>query len=375
MKLLIPFSRKTDIDYYLHRQYNRFVHVLGVGIQRIAQEHAQTIAQANLKAGKEISHSLDKGFHSIQQSQAAIETALIDQNHILQSGFNELEITLSDGFDKTAKGLNEVANRVDNVGKLLIESHEQLYKGLAGIKAAVDMGMMSLVSQFELQREEIQQGFHLLTNLLENAKKTEARERYLDGVQAFETYLKHPDEPQFLTDARDYLLQSIEAFRGNPFAHLYLGHMYEEASLYFDLSKAKDHYLRCATYAKGLENKGLASVGYFMASWVAYVEGGIDDAIAWGKAALEMDADRIPEVYYNLAKFHAYRGEAETSLDYLDYAIQHFDPIYSLKAQFDPDFGGMREELTTYFHRIRDRKAQELDKRLTAFGITEKGLE
>ena len=237
------------------------------------------------------------------------------------------------------------------------------------------MGMMSLVSQFELQREEIQQGFHLLTDLLENAKKTEARERYLDGTQAFDTYLKHPDEPQFLTDARDYLLQSIEAFRGNPFAHLYLGHIYEEASLYFDLNQAKAHYLRCATYAKGLENKGLASVGYFMASWVAYVEGEVEDAITWGKAAIDMDPERIPEVYYNLAKFHAYRGEATAAIEYLDHAIQRFDPIYSVKAQFDPDFETMKEELKVYFYRIRDRKAVELQEQLMAFGITEKGLE
>ena len=375
MKLLIPFSRKNDMDYYVHRQYNRFLHVLGSGIQRVAQEHAHTIAKANLKAGKEISHSLEKGFQQVQQSQRAIEATLIDQNHILVNGFNELEITLSKGFQQTAQGLNEIATRVDNLGNVIIESQERLSHGLAGIKASIDMGMMSLVSQFELQREEIKQGFNLLADLLENAKKTEARERYNDGVHAFETYLKHPDEPQFLTDARDYLLQSTDAFRGNPFAHLYLGHIYEEASLFFDLEKAKEHYTLCATYAKGLDNKGLSSVGYFVASWMSYVLGDLDSAISLGKSAIDMDPNRIPEVHYNLAKYHAYLGEPGPSLRYLDHAIQQFDPLYSLKAKFDPDFEGIRAELSNYFLRIRDQEAQQLKEKLSIFGLQQKGLE
>ncbi|MEM6633625.1 MAG: hypothetical protein AAF694_28385 [Bacteroidota bacterium] len=370
MKLLIPYSRKKNLDYYVHKQYNRFLHVLGVGIQRVAEEHARTIAEANLKAGREIRHSLDKGFQQVEASQRAIESTLIQQNDILETGFNNLEIRLYKGFEQNAKGLNEVANRVDNLGQVIIESGDKLFLGLSGVKASVDMGMMSLLSQFELQRKEMKQGFELLADLLENSQKTQARERYKDGLHSFETYLKHPDEPQFLTDARAYFLKSIEGFRGNPFAHLYLGHIYEEAALYYDLEKAQEHYMLCATYAKGMENNGLACVGYFMASWMAYVRGEIDAALSLGKNAIQMDADRIPEVYYNMAKFHAYAGQAEPAMQYLATAIDRFDPLYSLKADQDQDFQGIREELSSFFTQLRDRAAKRWEEKLGTFGLT-----
>ena len=344
-----------------------------MGIQRVAEEHARTIAEANLKAGREIRQSLDKGFQQVEASQRAIESTLIQQNEIIETGFNTLDVRLKEGFEQNARGLNEVSSRIDNLGQVVIESGDKLFLGLSGVKASVDMGMMSLLSQFELQRKEMKQGFELLADLLENSQKTQARERYKDGLQAFETYLKHPDEPQFLTDARAYFLKSIEGFRGNPFAHLYLGHIYEEASLYYDLEKAQEHYLLCATYAKGMENKGLACVGYFMASWMAYVRGEIDSALTWGKAAIDMDAERIPEVYYNMAKFYAHNGEAGPAIQYLETAIDRFDPLYSLKADQDEDFQGIRKELTAFFTRLRDKAASRWAERLGKLGLTSGG--
>ncbi len=88
-----------------------------------------------------------------------------------------------------------------------------------------------------------------------------------------------------------------------------------------------------------------------------------------------MSPNRIPEVYYNLAKYYAYLGEAEQSLGYLDHSIQQFDPLYSLKAEFDPDFEEIREELSAYFLRIRDQEAQQLKQKLSIFGLQQKGLE
>jgi len=367
--LPIPYARSSGLDYYVHKQYNRFLQTLDTSIARVSEKHARIIAQANLRAGETISSSLDTGFQQVQASQKAIESALIDQNAILETGFNTLEVSLDRGFAQTALGLNEVANRVDNLGQVIIASEEKLSLGLAGLKASVDMGMMGLVSQFELQRKEMRQGFDLLADLLENAQKTEARERYRDGLHAFEMYIKHPDEPQFLTDARDYLFKSIEIFRGNPFGHLYLGHIYEEASVFFNLGKAQEHYHLCATYATGLDNRGLACVGYFMAAWMAFVLGEVDRAIRWGKAAIDMDAERIPENYYNLAKYYAYRGEAEESLKYLDKAVTAFDPLYTLKAECDTDFHPIREALTDFFVQLRNREAASLALKLREFGL------
>lgn len=372
MKILAPFSlspKNPANDYYLHRQQHRFLHAFGLGIQQLSENHARTIAQANLQAGREISKSLDKGFSAVRQGQVEIHTALVDQTQIIQKGFDSVEYALTSGFDQVSTGLNEVAGRVENLGEVLVETGDRLFAGLAGIKAAVDMGMVNVITQFELQRSEIRAGFDQLSDLLENNRKTEARERYRDGAAEYERYLQHPDEPQFLTDSMEYLQESARIYRGNPFCHLYLGHIYQEPAQYYDLEKARDHYRLCATYAKGLQNDRLAALGYFLASWVSYVMGEVQEAIQLGEQSIAFDTDQIPENYYNLAKYHAYTGAAEQALNYLDTAVQRFDPLYTLKANLDPDFEAIQAQLNDYFLRIRDQEAQIFDEQLAAFGI------
>ncbi len=372
MKILAPFSRPkqdTEAAYLLHRQQHRFLNILGSGIQQLTQEHAQTIAKANLQAGKEISKSLDQGFQEVRKGQIQIHDALVDQTQVIQSGFDAVEFRLAAGFDQVAGGLNEVANRVDQVGAVIVETGERLFTGLAGIKASVDMGMVNVITQFELQRQEIQTGFEQLSDLLENNRKTEAQERYRDGATEYERYLQHPDEPQFLVDSLEYLQESVRIYRGNPFCHLYLGHIYQEPAQYFDLEKAQEHYRLCATYAKGLHNEMLAALGYFLAAWISYVRGDHREAIRLGEQSLEFDKEKIPENYYNLAKYHARAGNEDQSIEYLNTAIQQFDPFYSLKANMDADFEALRERLNSYFSKIRDEEAHLLAHKLSAFGI------
>ena len=372
MKLPIPFSitrNKSETAYFEHRQLNRFLNVLGVGIKQVAEDHARTIAEANRAAGKEISQTLKKGFDQVEEGQQAIHHALVDQTEVIFEGFQAVEHQLETGFEQTTRGLQEVAGRIDNVGEVVIETGEKLFHGLAGLKAAVDMGMMNIVSQFELQRTEIQQGFDLLADLLENNRKTEARERYRDGLEAYEKYLQHPDEPQFLKDARDYMLQSVEIYRGNPFCHLYLGHIYQEAAGLYDLDRSLEHFKLCATYAKGIPNASLTAVGYFLAAWTAYVKHDLDQAISLGKQSLEYNPSGIPENYYNLAKYHACKDLSQEALNFLDHAIKKFDPYYALKANLDSDFEGMKAELEAYFVQIREEEAETWKRRIQQLGL------
>lgn len=371
MKVLVPFSisRSSNVDYYAHRQYNRFLNVLGVGIQKVAREHAETIAKANLKAGREISRTLQDGFQGVQEQQAQIHNALLDQTQVIQQGMEAIEISIDEGFDKVALGLNEVAGRVDQVSNVVIQTGEKLSQGLAGLKSSMDMGMMNIVSQFELQRTEIKEGFDLLTNILENNRKTEARERYRDGKEAYDKYLQHPDEPQFLTDALEYLKESVGIYRGNAFCHLYLGHIYQEPAKYYDLNRSLEHYKLCATYAKGMPNDGLAALGYFMAGWISYVLEDVEGAIELSEKALEFDQVGLPENYYNLAKFFACNKQEEKAIQYLDIAVRKFDPMYTLKASIDEDFSHVQEALDDYFIQIRDEEAKALEKSLHNFGV------
>lgn len=373
MKLIKPFSRKRSSpsvdDYYQHRQWLRFLNVLGIGIQRIAEEQTTRIIEANREIGNKLDHTLKKGFHDVQEGQKEIHHALVDQTEVIREGLIGVEIRLVDGFDQVSSGLSEVADRVDNVGEAVITTGDKVVKGLLGIRASVDMGMMNIVSQFELQRAEIQDGFEKLTDILENNRKTEARERYRDGKLEYERYLLHPDEPQFLTDAYDYLQESIKIYRGNPFCHLYLGHIYQEPAHYFDLEKALEHYQLCATYAKGIPNAPLAALGYFMAAWISYVSGDLESAIASGEKALEFDPNGIPENYFNLAKFYARKKDAKSALERLDTAVNKFDATYTVKADMDDDFQEIRPDLDAYFEQIRDHAAKSWEEMMKKLGL------
>ncbi len=372
MKLIIPFSlidHKNESDYFQHRLIRRFLYQMGDGIRLVAMDHARTIAKAQMKAGKEISHSINEGFSSIEQHQRNIHHALIDQNQILRVGFDSLELSLEKGFERTEHQLEGVSTRLDHVRDTILVTQDRLEQGLTNLKASLDMGMMNIVSQFELQRNEIKKGFDLLSHILENQQKIAAQERFLDGKKAYETYLKHPEELTFLLDAEEYLQKSLTHYKGNPFCHLYLGHIYQEPTRLFNLDRAFDHYKLSAIYAKGIPNPDLAALGYFMASWIAFINHQVSTAIELGEYALAFDAENIPEIYFNLAKFHAFSSQAERAIHYLDIAIHRFDPLYSLKADQDSDFNTVRNELTSYFKRIRDNAAVHWRKRLHRLGV------
>ncbi|MEM7656890.1 MAG: hypothetical protein AAF399_12230 [Bacteroidota bacterium] len=375
MKLLKPFSllrsqKDPEATYAKHRFWIRFLHVAGAGVQRVADEHARRIIAANQAIGEKLDLRLKDGFEEVNEYQREIHHALIDQTQVVKRGFDAVEFRLEEGFEQTASALSEVADRVDNVGSALLATGDKLSQGIRGLNASLDMGMMNILSQFELQRGEIQEGFDKLTGLLENSRKTEAEERYRDGKQDYERYLQLPDEPQFLTDAYDYLQESVRIYRGNPFCHLYLGHIYQEPAQYFDLDKSLEHYQLCATYAKGIPNKSLAALGYFMAAWIAFAKGELETAIQHGEAAKEYDPDGIPENYYNLAKFYAVRANPTSALYHLETVIRQYDPRYSLKADSDEDFTPIRPELDAFFERLREEAANDWEQKMKPYQST-----
>ena len=382
MNLPIPYSppqKKEDLspkeelspaeDYFRYRVKNRFLRVMGLGIKKVSDEHARKIAEVNLRVGKALNDTLIKGFEGVQKHQVEIHGALIDQTQVIQSGFDQVEVAIYAGAKQVSAELNHISQEIEGVNEALLATGERLAQGISGLKAAVDMGMVSIVSQFELQREALQEGFLQLSNLMENQHKTAAQERYLDGKLAYEQFLAYPDEPQFLTDALDYFQQSITAYRGNPYCHLYLGHIYHEAAAYYDLALAKEHYGLCATYAKGTHNKSLAALGYFLAAWIAFVSGEAEDALTLGLQSIEYDPTGLPEAWYNVAKYYAAKEETESALYYLDYAVRHFDPLYTLKASLDLDFVPIKAALDTYFLQIRDEEADLLAEKMRNFGL------
>ena len=366
-RISAPYSiMNTEIDYHTHSQYNSYINSLGQGISKASQKHADRIAKSNIQAAKHIQN----GLNDISYQQARVHEALIDQTNVVQSGLNSIEVNLERGFDGVNQNLHRVNQGLNQINENIIVTEQTLRNGLTALKSSFDMGMMNIVSQFELQRAEITRGFNQLVDVLKNSRKTEANERYNDGKNEFEKYLQFPEEIQFLTDALEYLKKSIEIYKGNPFCHLYLGHIYKTPTQYYNLELSLKHYKLCATYAKGTQNKELAALGYFLAGWIAYVSKDLDNAIQLAELSLKFDDQGIPENYYNLAKYYACKKNTEKSLLNLDYIVKKFDPLYIIKANIDEDFTkNIKEELESYFSEIRNTEAKKLEKKLNNFGL------
>ena len=65
MKILKPFSitpqkKPADMEYFRHRQAMRFLNVLGMGIQRVADDHAQKIIDSQKEIGHKPRHYLER---------------------------------------------------------------------------------------------------------------------------------------------------------------------------------------------------------------------------------------------------------------------------------------------------------------------------
>lgn len=369
-RLLAPFTApaKPNRDaYFQHRFWGRLVWEAGMGLRRIADDHAQKIVASHQMLGHQIDKRLAAEFEDVKTYQREIHSALIDQTQVMALGFDRVSTRLEVGFDQVNENLGTVADRVDQVGGAVLATGDRLQQGIKGLSATMDMGMTGIMTQIELQRSEMQAGLAQIADILRNSRKTEAKERCEDGIADYERYLQHPDEPAFLEDALAYLKESASIYRGNPYTHLYLGHVFHEAGQFYDLEEAFKHYNACATYAKGLNNRSLAGMGYFMAAWIAYVKGDLDEAIHLGELSEAYDPDGLPENLYNLAKYFARKGDSQQALRYLHTVIDRFDPQYALKANVDADFEPISGELSAFFVKLKEETAQAWAHRIHAY--------
>lgn len=370
--ILIPYTppkeeTESEKSYLLHRLRRRFAPDES-GFLLFSAEQVAKLAKVNLKAAARINQTLEQGFDKVDKGQIRIHEALLNQTDIIQDGFDRVALAIDEQREQLAADA-EALREEERASRASINNQTAVIaNGFAHLASSVDMGMSGLLTQFELQRTEMQEGLSRISTILANQHKTTAQERFLDGQTAYGQYLRHPDEPRLLLDAESYLQASIESWRGNPFAHLYLGHIYHEAGPVHDLQKAQTHYLDCATYAKGIDNRALAAQAYMMAGWLAYVRRLPARAVELGKLAVEYDPEGLPEAYFNLGKYLAHLGKAEEAIAQLDIAIRSFDPLYSLKASLDEDYKALGDVLGDYFQQLKAEEHAHWDARLSAFG-------
>lgn len=356
------YSLKDNIPYGQHAQNNRYIAEMSRQGTNASKSGAKIIAMAQTKSEKMMSDSIYQANKAQEQRLFEIKSTIGDQTRVL-------DMRMKDSFSEVTNELQHISMGMSGVKESVLLVGEGLHNLISEFKADFDMGMTSILSQFELQRAELKEGIENLVNTLKNRRKIEAYELFNDAKIEFEKFLQFPEEKQFLNDTLEYLNKSIDIYKGNPYAYLYLGHAYKEHSANIDPILSLENYKTCATYAKGIQDDNLTAFGYFLAGWMSYVSNNVKQAIELTLLSLQYDKQSYPEAYYNLAKYYAFRGDAKNSLKYLDIAIKKFDAHYSNKPSFDSDFKEINTELSNYFEDIRNAERNELDSRLRMFNL------
>lgn len=389
-----PYSiMNKQIDYFTHSQINSYLSTHGNAIIKASNKDTENllkndrriagdITRSNIDAANMVSSQFQQGFGELNSS-------IINQTNIISQGLedvnlgiNNLGYAVNSGFNNLTVQLYETGNQISNtivesakqttnaLTNAMIETTQIICGSLAEMKSSFDMGMMNIVNQFELQRNEMKEGFDKLANILENSRKTEAQERFRDGKNEFEAYLKYQEETVLLQDALNYLKQSIEIYNGNPFSHYYLGMIYlQPRENFYNPEKAKEHFLNAVAYSKRIENNAFTSLSYFNASWVSYILQDVNEAIKLGELSKQFDANKIPENWYNLGKYYAYQNNSNKALEHLDVAVKRFDPAYTVKANIDLDYLHIKNDLFGYFLNIKNQEATILKNKMQNFGI------
>lgn len=270
----------------------------------------------------------------------------------------------ADFLAKTITGGAEMVSLdIQNLTQAVEYGLDQVTDGIAGLRADFDIAMGQVISQFEMMRSEMRDGFDRMINILENRRKTEAQEHFRDAMEFYRDGCRFADKPQWFDDALKHFLVSVEQYERNPLSHMHIGHIYHYQKKHQNFEKALHHYHLCYTYGEADEKDySVAAQGYFYAGWLcAAVFNNLEEAITSMEKALRLDS-KLGEACYLLAKFHGVREDAKLVVKYLERAIVDFDRDYCIKASGDADFDKVRDAVNDLLVRLKEKAKDHLEK-------------
>jgi len=135
-----------------------------------------------------------------------------------------------------------------------------------------------------------------------------------------------------------------------------------------DLAAAEKAFLLSAKYAESRTQA--VAMGYRCASWAAYSQGNLEDAINHSRKAVQYNP-KLAEAHFQLAKAYIHMGRSEEAVRPLRHAIC-LDVIYAVKSTIDPDFQRHQETVGQIFASIRKELREESDRFDHRFALAER---
>jgi tetratricopeptide (TPR) repeat protein len=239
--------------------------------------------------------------------------------------------------DRIAEGIDRVSFGV-----------ERVTDALESLQSAFEWGFDELIWQVEQQRVLLQQILEVLQKPLDTqAKELKARadEAYRNG---------------WFDDALSDFLESEKKNRYDFTIHQSLGNIYLFEKK--DPEKALRYYEKAAKYARP-KSAYHASLALLHIALIKYLYGDYTGACQATSEAIAL-TPLLFEAHYQHAQYCVNLGEFDEALDHIEKAVGG-DRYYSAKVYSEKDFDVMREQYTSLFTKIRDRKRSEAEDMLS----------
>ncbi len=340
--ILKPFSNDLGISYKKFQQQNYFILINNNSLKKV-----------NIKGINKISSSNNREF---------IE---LSDNDIISRRFEEIPLS---SVLISKENITEISNLARSRLEFTdTETHNEITFSELG--AVFSIEMFDMIWLEELMSEGHRKGIEIINDTMIFGEKSHLFEKFTVNLERYEKYLQNPSDFALIESIKIETEKIIEEYNGNPYDHFLLALLYHRPTSFQDLTAAKKEFIISRELSAEIENNDLTAMCDMMLAWFAYIEKDYDKAIEISHRALDLEFLSVPEIYFNLSKFYAAKGDSGNSIQYLDEVIRGFDFLYAIKAGIDDDFNKIKNDLNEYISMARDKAKKGIMKRLNNMGI------
>lgn len=239
---------------------------------------------------------------------------------------------------------DRVAERIDSIGYAV----EDINNGLASLAAAFEWGISQVVWQLEQNREILRN----IVEILEAPLDTQAKELKKRADEAYTN--------EWFNDALADYQASEEKNKYDFTIHMSMGMIYLFNII--NKEKALECFNKATKYAKPKSNYH-ASLALLHKALCLRDMGRLEEALQSAEEAHEL-TNTMAEAYYQCSIFHALLKHSPELVTSTLHIALDYDKFYALKANKEPAFDNIREEINGCIIEARNQNYNDVNRAL-----------
>lgn len=340
--ILKPFSMKMDIEYRKFLEQNYYIVLKNNSLKRV-----------NIKGINSISGSNNDNYVELREED------------LINRRFEDLDIMPAILQNSEKSGISDMLKL--RTGQSENESQNDIL--FYSLGSVFSMEMTDIVSLNELLSQKHRDGIDIIKDTMIFSEKGHLFEKFTANLDNYLKYLRNPSDFGLLKQMKESIEETLKEYDENPYDHFMLGLILLRPTRFYDEKRSAEEFCKSLHIAKEIENVHLTALCSFILAWISYLSEDSESAVKFSLEAIRSCPADIPELFYNLSKYYAGKGDAENALRTLNECLEKFDHAYAIKAGIDDDFMNIRDDFEKFIITIRDQEKKYLYNRLKEFGI------